>query len=301
MRACCLFGSRKFLINKGLAMKSIYVLVLTLAAVLTAQQTCASTLSSKNDVEHLLASYIHGAKFYSANKLEVSSKQISVSVIGFQLEQSSSDYGSVISVVDSKSGDLLWVRTVYGDFGPHTIKLIDFDGDNRDDLWVLAGFEDVFSTELFLNRIDSQQFSLTNFVPGFSSQDVYATLLDFNKDGYPEIMFPKGPVTNEGMSDQYIEKANCLSFSDEVIQLAMEEYYRLVGKFESANFDFNLKSYPAFSLFIDSNVEILSKYPKNKFVTNEYSNHFNWRRDLISKRISESDEGCKKIISDNFK
>ena len=253
----------------------------------------ANDMEAKDQLNILLP----GTDLYPLGIEDASNAQISVSMFGFRLVQSSNDYGTVVTVLDSKSGQLLWAHIFYGDFGPHTIKLIDFDGDGRDDLWLLSGFEDVFASHLFLNRIDSDQFSLTSFVPGFASDEVYATLLDFNKDGYPEILFPRDNALIDPWEVYDITDAQCFKLSKEIVELVKKEYFRLVGRFDSANFDYNMDSYPVHALFVNNKIQVISKYPENKFVTNKYADHLKWRLEITKKRLSESSDSCKNVLS----
>jgi len=253
--------------------------------------------AKSTEVKEQISSLLPGTALYPLGINDASNDQISVSRFGFRLEQSSNDYGTVVTVFDSKSGQLLWAHIVYGDFGPHTIELIDFDGDGRDDLWLLSGFEDVFASHLFMNRIDSDQFSLTSFVPGFASDEVYATLLDFNKDGYPEILVPGNKVLIDMWEVYNIADAQCFKLSKEIVELAKKEYSRLVGRFDFANFDYNMDSYPVHALFLNNKIQIISKYPENKIVTNKYADHVRWRLEVTKKRLSESSDSCKNVLS----
>ena len=189
-------------------------------------------------------------------------------------------HGRGLAIWDRTSAAPVWIYQHHGDFGPHTFEWGDFDGDGRQDLFLLAGFEDVFQTSIYLNRIASSQFGLSNFAIGYRNDDVYTPVLDFDGDSLPELLItePQGDADN-------IDILRCrgiLGFDDLAAEIAAE-YARLVGTFDRFNYRYGMSNYAGINMSITDRIRILQLHPRRRWVTREFPEHLRWRLDVLDR------------------
>jgi hypothetical protein len=108
---------------------------------------------------------------------------------------------------DYASGMLLWTGSgapvadvrLGGDSPPLTVRWLDFDGDGRKDAFVLWGGEDASGGAVYLDRA-AGRLPDSAFVSAWTSGSEYASVLDLDGDGRPEIVQPdewQGGETDE--------------------------------------------------------------------------------------------------------
>lgn len=112
-------------------------------------------------------------------------------------------YGHAI-VLWREGGDsvaALWFRLFPGT-APHALHWRDFDGDGREDLFFTAGFEDLEQTYLFLERMTEAEGTPGAMHLAFSDDADYATVVDLDGDGRPEILDPLEPDAPYGSASE---------------------------------------------------------------------------------------------------
>ncbi len=208
---------------------------------------------------------------------------------GYTSEGSDWPYGTGLAVLDRTSEALVWVYQHHGSFGPHTFEWADFDGDGRQDLFLLAGFEDVFQTHIYLNRIASSQFGLSNFAIGYRNDEMYAVVMDFDGDSLPELLIHE-PRDDEDS----IERIRCggISSFDDLAAEVTAEYERLVGTFDRFNYKYGVASYPVINMFVTNRIRIRQLHTRNRWVTKEFKEHLRWRLDVLDRFRSRLAPEC---------
>jgi hypothetical protein len=195
---------------------------------------------------------------------------------------------------DSKQNKVIWYNLIYGDFGPHTFSWVDFDGDGDKDLFHLIGFEDVFESRLYLNQINTNPSHPFKMI--YENNIAYCALVDFNKDGIPEIL-NQIKKEEEGYAD-YNPALN-YEMDDEQKEKIVQEYDRIIGDFDKCNFDYNMPNhYKEFSIVIHADVNILSV--KNDTIVDaseNYPDHFCFRADIL-KNVKNAGELIKPWLSE---
>jgi hypothetical protein len=121
----------------------------------------------------------------------------------------------------------LWIRLLPWT-APHALHWNDFDGDGREDLFFTAGFEDAEITALFLDRLSEEGGTPRAMLSVFTDLHDYATVVDIDQDGRPELIDPLG------LDDVYGETPDCM-LSPEGRQEEDEVYRAITGSFASLN------------------------------------------------------------------
>jgi hypothetical protein len=199
-------------------------------------------------------------------------------------------YGNGWVLVENyeKNPKLLGFDLEYGDFTAHTFSWIDFDGDGDLDLYTFSGYEDVFSSKLFLNR--NNEFKIV-----YSNTLTYCPLIDIDSDGLPEIL------SHDSNSEVGLNVTK-----DDFIK-AGQEYDRIVGDFNKNNFDYGLQNdNKLVSLGLTASVRILKiQNDSIKDISADYPQHFCYRSKILSE-IKNPDSKVKYRIEElieeyNFK
>ena len=221
-------------------------------------------------------------------------------VIHFNFRERSQEqpwpYGAGFLIVnESKLGhEVLWHNLIYGDFGPHTFSWIDFDNDGDKDLYYLIGFEDVFESRLFLNQINT--INKLAFKEVYNNDIAYCAIVDFNKDGVPEIL---NQIQNIDSEDYVLAEAWEYELEEKERIEISKEYDRIIGRFDQCNFDYNMpKNYKDFSISISSDVNILAIVNDTVAdVSHNYPEHFCFRKSILQ-NINNAGEKIKPWLSE---
>ena len=177
----------------------------------------------------------------------------------------------------AKSSTVLWLYLHDGDFPPHQVHWADFDGDGREDLFFYAGFEDVATTHLYLNRIASDTYGVSQFARGYSNDEVYATVVDVDGNGRPELLVPDRYFDED---DPCASELHELEANNADVQ---EEYRRLTNGFGHFNFDSDL--------FLFRSVQVISVgAPPDPAKT---TNHLRWRIRILEEAMPQISEPCR--------
>jgi hypothetical protein len=187
-------------------------------------------------------------------------------------------YGNGFAVADRASGEVLWIYLHNGDCPPHEIRWLDFDGDGREDIFFHAGFEDVFTTHLYLNRVRSSRYAVSHFAQAYENDDVYAVVVDLDADGRPELLAP----------DAYLpEDDPCAAAFAEVAAASEawnEEYRRVAGRFADPD-----AGPDALNLFSKPEIVSFGPPPGEEAVTR----HLQVRERLIAESLDALPAPCR--------
>jgi len=203
-------------------------------------------------------------------------------------------YGTGLVVYPAADAPIEWLFFHPGDFGIHSVRWVDLDGDRRDDLYSLAGQEDVFTTYAFVRPDRDDTGGQESFVKAYEFSDAYVSLFDFDSDGVPELLQPVDP------KDVNEEECDCLN---ELTKAQIDEissaYRRFAGPYDRLNFDYNLESYPVINLCLFEQVRILRVEGQTvKEVGREYPQHWSWRRAMLAGLKFPEDSCCPQQVAE---
>jgi hypothetical protein len=207
-------------------------------------------------------------------------------------------YGIVHVIWHLNSTEPVWALDWGGDYQPHSRAWIDFDGDGQKDLFFFAGFEDVFSTYVYLWRVKKNRFSARALVKIYSNDNDYSVLLDMDKDGRPEIL-------DSGHSgDTHIENHCGENEWDgpeipSTVHAALESEYRSLSRsFDQYNFTYNMpEAYPAWGMRILDPVKILQVEKAGLVdVTERFPHHLQWRLNMLSEIRKANSGRCLWLV-----
>lgn len=161
---------------------------------------------------------------------------------------------------------------------PHTLHWLDFDGDNDLDLYTYTGEEEYFLTQLHMNLKDQVGYDSITNTPIFTNNETYCALLDVNQDGIPEILDSKNQIKYWNMVEDF-------EFDSLTYQTLNKEYNRLVGQFDSCNFDYAMpEHYKVFNMILLSKACLLRlKDGKLIDISTQESKHFCVRKELLDR------------------
>lgn len=193
-------------------------------------------------------------------------------------------YGTGFAIWSRASGEVLWVYLHHGDFPPHAVHWADFDGDSRPDVFFHAGSEDVFTTHLYVNRVSSARFGLSQFAQSYENDDVYAVVTDIDSNDQPELLVP----------EPYLEEED--GCADALREYTMrstewrEEFLRITGRFRDFNFSpgSSPQDYDGLELFSKVRIVSFGRPPARQSV----HEHLKRRSAMLAKAIPFLPEPC---------
>lgn len=206
-------------------------------------------------------------------------------------------YGTIHVLWDRASSAPVWSLDWGGDFQPHSLAWIDFDGDGKKDLLFFAGSEDIFATHLYLWRLKTPSFSKEALVEVYTNDNDYSVVLDFEGDGRPEIL-DSGHPGSEHVDHQ------CGEDSPEIprtVRDALGVQYRSLSRgFDQFNLTYNLPdAYPSLSMKILDPIKVLRIAGSSVVdVTARYPDHLRWRIGLL-KEIRAANSGECVVLVDS--
>jgi hypothetical protein len=182
-----------------------------------------------------------------------------------------------------------------GDFGPHSLEWIDFDGDGKKDLFFFAGFDEALATRVYLWRLDTPSPSEEALVEVYANDSEYSVIVDFDGDGRPEILDSGHPVRGQVEYDCWEYKLKTpLAVRD---ALAVE-YRSLARGFDQFNFTYNMpEDYPSMSMKILDPIRVLRIEGSSVVdVTTRYPNHLRWRLGLLREIRAANSGECLALV-----
>lgn len=217
-----------------------------------------------------------------------------------------SGYGLGFELYKSELSTPLWFYFVPGDFGPHSISLIDFNNDGLKDLFFYEGFEDVLTTRIFLANYTTQEYDFENFIEIYSNLNDYSVLTDLDKDGIPEILDSgyTGDVNRSGLSCfengswVAILDENRVSLSDSLRKIISIKYFDQSSGFIANNFNYGmLETSPVFNSFLMSPIKIYSlKSSSLVNMTSTFKSELNWRIQILEQIKKDSSDNCEPFV-----
>lgn len=191
--------------------------------------------------------------------------------------------GTIIINPELKFNQLVWSNMdLVSDFPPHTFYFIDFNGDGEKDLIQYSGFEDVFDTEIFINRTKGNNRELFRSV--FRNDINYSSIIDLDHDGSPEII---NVIDQVGWSP-----TPGYNIPQSTIALIEKEYDRIIGQYDQFTFRYGMpKVYKQFAVNLMDDIEILKISGDSIInVSSQFPSHFDFRLKALSTIKVESDE-----------
>jgi hypothetical protein len=204
----------------------------------------------------------------------------------------------------------IWYKMIQGDFGPHSPGMIDMNMDNKPDLFYFAGFEDVFSTHIYLAAYDDAEesaYANNHFIPVYSNHNDYSVLIDPEGDNHPEILDSgySGETHRSSLgctgksSGIIIDKNNRATLTDSVRKKIVSKYFEITAGFDDYNFDYSMPDvYPVFNSFIMSPIKIFRIEGKQAVdVTSTFPEYLNWRIRILKQIKESSSDKCHNSIN----
>lgn len=232
----------------------------------------------------------------------------------YKIKNKKFPYGSGFEITHPKRKQPLWYVKMNGDFGPHSLQLVDINSDGKLDLFFHAGFEDIFSTYIYTanySHVMNSEYNPKNFLKAYSNENDYSVLLNIGNNSQPIILdsgyegndHRSGTSCFDNQSDLAIKPENKLTISDSIRQEIKKKYYEVTGHLDEYNFDYNMpKAYPLFNTKILDPIKLLKiEHNEPVDVTSEYPEYLNWRIDLLKTIRKESSEKCKGYIEKTIK
>lgn len=202
----------------------------------------------------------------------------------YGLAQPGWPYGEGFAVFSHSTETVLWVYLHHGDFPPHEIRWADFDGDRRLDMFFHAGFEDIATTYVYVNRVAADTFGVSQFAIGYENTDVYAVVLDFDGDDRPELLVPEPYGEDDACASEFHEFE--VSRTD-----VRNEYRRLASRFDDFNFKFGQPpdEYAGLSLFEKVYVQGVGHSAESEHLRE----HLLWRLGILRGASKQISAGCR--------
>jgi hypothetical protein len=207
-------------------------------------------------------------------------------------------YGIIYVLWHLDSSTPVWSLDWGGDFQPHSIAWIDFNGDEKLDLFCLAGFEDVSETYVYLWNFDRPVFHKEALLNVYSNYNDYSVLLDIEGDGRPEIL-SSGHSGDNRIEQQCGEnKWDEPKVPDSVYKALKREYSKLSQDFDQFNYTGNMpESYPAWSMKILDPIKILRiEGSRSVDVTEQYPHHLRWRLEMLQTIRTANSGKCREFV-----
>lgn len=241
---------------------------------------------------------------YEFNNTKITPIQDHVwSTYSYTSKEKNGAYGFIYVLWNQVTSKAVWALDWSGDFQPHSLSWMDFDGDGKKDLFFFAGFEDVFSTHIYLWNIKTPKFDTKNFIKVYSNWNDYSVVLDFENDGHQEIL-DSGYTGNEHVDISCgQDEFETPLIPPEVKNKMINEYRKLTGSLNKINFNYNLPEiYPVWAIGIFDPFRIF-RIVNGKLidVSHNYSNHLQWRRGILNHIRKVNKEPCSQIVDKAIK
>lgn len=222
-------------------------------------------------------------------------------------------YGSGFVITHPQRDEPLWYKMMDGDFGPHSVSLLDLNGDGKLDLFFYAGFEDIFSTYAYTSNYEdiiSEPFSDNNFVEAYSNENDYSVLLNLRDSSHPVILDSGFEGKNHRSSRSCFEdrgravlSENQISVTEPVMEDIRRKYTKVTGHLDKYNFDYNMpEAYRLFNTKILYPIKIFEiRYQKSIDATFEYPEYLKWRVSILKTISKDSPDKCADNIDGTIK
>lgn len=189
---------------------------------------------------------------------------------------------AVFDIKNPNEPQFVWGDSLdYKDGNTQNCRFIDFSKDENTDIICCYGDEGYFNTDIFIQELDKEErFKKVDF----KDNNSFATILDLDADGKPELLINKNGNIEGNISFSNYEKE------------LEEVYLNISGKFHSSNPQY-IRRYPSAMLYMGHGIEIL-QFENGDFVnkTTSFSEHIKWRLDFLKKNKTNLTEHKKGSI-----
>ena len=291
-------------------MKKICLLLLVLGASLEVKAQVNATSQGKIS-DLIIDRYPSLSIEYSGSKMV--KDNIMVKFFSYSSKNKDWPYGSGFVITHPQRDEPLWYKMVDGDFGPHSVSLLDLNGDGNLDLFFYAGFEDVFSTYAYASNYEdiiSKPFSDNNFVKAYSNENDYSVLLNLQGSDHPVILDSgfEGKEHRDSRScfedrGRAVLSENQISVTKPVIEDIRRKYSKVTGRLDEYNFDYNMpEAYRLFNTKLLYPIKIYEIRGQESIdVTSEYPEYLKWRVSVLNKIKKSSPDKCVDNIERTIK
>lgn len=287
------------------------ILLVFFVSTVHADQTCNPDLRA---IHKIIEDRYKGYKIFFDEKFKViDSKYIFITFT--YTTPTNESFGSGLALFDKKTLNLIWNKQFNGDTYPHSYSWFDFNKDGKSDLFFLLGFESVSETYLYISNIKTESFSNKNFILVYENKDAYSSLMDFDKDGFPEILdsgdndakqlrqscsrgvensiqeIPRYTEISETSLDSFYALP---SINAEIGEEIISEYQKLVGHYGKSNFDYHMDNYNYYihmGMFLPVRViKVIGM--KATDISRKFPEHYKWRINIINEIKDTNDISC---------
>lgn len=210
-------------------------------------------------------------------------------------------YGSCIIIYNKvKPDEVVGYFWVGGDFDINGYYFVDLNKDGKKDLLMTNGFEQVYETRVFINNLENSKSIQNNFIHVYSHYNCYADILDFNKDGYPEIM-DEGVLLSVPVSDYWMpSEVVCLVIKfDEKYRKCAPEFDKNAGIKKGVTYgDSMFHKYRIVEFRGFKAIDITRKYPEFAKMKLNCLRKFRIKNQMLLKLKKEVEEYLQSIISE---
>ena len=201
------------------------------------------------------------------------------------------EYARVVWVVSDSTGRVRWVSRHESEYVPHTMLWRDLSGDGLGDVIALSGQEETFESRVFLQRRpDPARGDSTLFRLAYEDTSQYATLVDLDGDGRPEVLDPVD-FTRAPEDDA----AECsVEISDAVTREARGEYERIGRPWHAANFTYGIPDFAVSTLMLLLPLRIVQFDADSAIdATSRFPDHVRWRLRLLEQVRDATPDACR--------
>jgi hypothetical protein len=291
-------------------MKKIFFILLVLGVSVQVKAQVNSTRQGK--MSDLIVDQNPHLSIEYSNKKVVKDSVI-VKLFSYSSKKKEWPYGSGFVITHPQRDEPLWYKMIDGDFGPHSVSLLDLNRDGRLDIFFYAGFEDVFSTYVYASNYEdiiSEPFSEKNFVEAYSNGNDYSVLMDLKGSNQPVIL-DSGFEGEEHRSSRScfedrgraVMSENQISVTKPVIEEIRSKYSKVTGSLDKYNFDYNMpEAYRLFNTKLLYPIKIFKiKDQESIDVTSQYPEYLKWRISILKKVKKDSPDKCMDNIEGTIK
>jgi hypothetical protein len=215
-------------------------------------------------------------------------------------------YGTGFEITHTNRTTPLWYIKINGDFGPHTINLVDLNSDDKSDLFFFVGGEDLFSTYAYKADYDfdlNSDFDEKNFQLVYSNKNHYAVLIRPDSSLTPIIMGSES-TSSYGLScseipyDYETREEYLLNIDPKIKARIFDKYFELTKGLDQYNFHYGMpNSYPLINSFILDPIKLTSVFDNESIdVTHKFPEYISWRIGILKEIKSTASEHCNNKI-----
>ncbi|GHA78567.1 FG-GAP repeat domain-containing protein [Pontibacter akesuensis] len=197
--------------------------------------------------------------------------------------------GTVIWTMVRGRFNPIWQLKDSSDFPPHTYSFVDYNSDGKKDVTILSGQEDVFSTDVYLNK-STTTYSTDNFESVHRNWNNYSVIVDLDGDGVPELL-------DSGNEQVEPEERPEFFLSDDVKSEIDRKYVEIAQVKGANNFHFNMpQRFRVSNSFLMDSIKVMG-CEDEKFIdkTCNYQDYLDWRIGILEQLEKDSRNDTKYV------